>query len=754
MGIFTQSTPFDADIEKATSETNTNENWSLILDVCDKVSSNPRSAKDCLKAIMKRMGHADPHVVMQALTLLDACVNNCGKPFHLEIASREFENEFRRLLTKAQPKISLKMRQVLKTWAEGDFKSDTELNLIPSLYMKLRQEGYDFSNLNEKPPKSAAKLTALKDPNVVSSQQEEDDIAKAIELSLKETKNSPKLQSSSNAGAAASASTNAASAYSSLYPSFSGSGSLASITSTGGASNNSTNSQPEPRKVRALYDFEAAEENELTFFSGEIIHVLDDSDPNWWKGYNQRGEGLFPSNFVTADLSVDPERLDINQQNKTKKSVQFEDDAKALQLKTEAAAAAVAEQRIEIDEEKVDRLLHLLHEANPEDPSQDSEEMLRLEQEVHQMGPLIDTELERVDRKHAQLTQLSSDLVDAINLYHSLMRDDRMTLARGPQAAAAAGYLGGMPPMGGALPGLGYQGVPNPQMLYGAAGYPGNANFPPHMQQAAHMPTHNYGMQSLPYGNPAQLPGNVAPVNTQNSLNQNAVSTAAPLPGGTYSIPQQYQNGHVNASQLNGNVAGSVGLNSLPPSMSSLPYMGAAAQLPATSAPPASEHQQMPQSTMAAANSATVGVFNPVNQLQQLGNMQPLQSLPPMPQYPNGINDGVNAIPPDQLHQQQPFPHHLQQLPQHYGTLPTSQPPPPNAFMTSPPTSATGMAPGMLPPSSHGMHNPTNGGDQFSQLQHQMAAISLAGGVNQPVTQNFLVQNDPKHNIPLYQQQR
>jgi len=277
------------------------------------------------------------------------------------------------------------MRQVLKNWADNDYKNDRELDLIPALYTKLRIEGYDFKNLGDKTTKTVAEKAAAlpKDPNVVSSQQEEDDIAKAIELSLKENKGSPKTASG--------ASTGTASAYPSLYPSFGG------ATSTAPSSEPNAAPAPEPRKVRALYDFEAAEENELTFVAGEIIHVLDDSDPNWWKGYNQRGEGLFPSNFVTADLSVDPERLDINQQHKSAAAAgQRElDSAAALQQKTEAAAAAAAAQPVEIDESKIDRLLHLLHEANPEDPSQDSDEMLQLEQEVHQMGPLIDAELER-----------------------------------------------------------------------------------------------------------------------------------------------------------------------------------------------------------------------------------------------------------------------------------------------------------------------------------------------------------------------
>jgi hypothetical protein len=46
------------------------------------------------------------------------------------------------------------------------------------------------------------------------------------------------------------------------------------------------------------------------------------------------------------------------------------------------------------------------------------------EDQVYRMGPLIDAELEAVDRRHAQLTRLSTELVDALNLYHQLMHED------------------------------------------------------------------------------------------------------------------------------------------------------------------------------------------------------------------------------------------------------------------------------------------------------------------------------------------
>lgn len=76
------------------------------------------------------------------------------------------------------------MRVSLKKWAENEFKTDQEFNLIPSLYLKLKNEGVDFND--SMPTIKSQQSSISKDPNIVSSQQEEDDLARAIELSLKD----------------------------------------------------------------------------------------------------------------------------------------------------------------------------------------------------------------------------------------------------------------------------------------------------------------------------------------------------------------------------------------------------------------------------------------------------------------------------------------------------------------------------------------------------------------------------------------
>uniref|UniRef100_A0A3B3ICM7 SH3 domain-containing protein n=1 Tax=Oryzias latipes TaxID=8090 RepID=A0A3B3ICM7_ORYLA len=45
--------------------------------------------------------------------------------------------------------------------------------------------------------------------------------------------------------------------------------------------------------VIAMYDYTAANKDEMSFSKGQLINVLDKNDPDWWKGEVDGVTGLF-----------------------------------------------------------------------------------------------------------------------------------------------------------------------------------------------------------------------------------------------------------------------------------------------------------------------------------------------------------------------------------------------------------------------------------------------------------------------------
>jgi signal transducing adaptor molecule len=134
----------------------------------------------------------------------------------------------------------------------------------------------------------------------------------------------------------------------------------------------SPNAEPKTQiKVKALYDFEAVEDNELTFKADDIIILIEECDPNWWEGSlnGKSGEilsssifsnnilGLFPANFVT----------------------------KTLDVKTEPPKKTENKVVIKVDEALLDKTLEQVESADPSEEN-DSPEMLQNEEICSKMG--------------------------------------------------------------------------------------------------------------------------------------------------------------------------------------------------------------------------------------------------------------------------------------------------------------------------------------------------------------------------------
>ena len=60
--------------------------------------------------------------------------------------------------------------------------------------------------------------------------------------------------------------------------------------------------KPKPKiqkpQVKALYDYDARDVDELTFKEGQFIELISEDPSGWWQGKIGAKSGLFPSNYV------------------------------------------------------------------------------------------------------------------------------------------------------------------------------------------------------------------------------------------------------------------------------------------------------------------------------------------------------------------------------------------------------------------------------------------------------------------------
>nr|XP_040041782.1 target of Myb protein 1-like isoform X1 [Gasterosteus aculeatus aculeatus] len=142
------STPVGQRVERATSVALQSEDWGLNMEICDIINETDEGPRDAVKAIKKRIvGNKNFREIMLALTVLEACVKNCGHRLHVLVASQEFIEGVlvRAILPKYNPPTALHDRvlSLIQSWADA-FRSSPSLAGVVCVYDDLRRRGLEF----------------------------------------------------------------------------------------------------------------------------------------------------------------------------------------------------------------------------------------------------------------------------------------------------------------------------------------------------------------------------------------------------------------------------------------------------------------------------------------------------------------------------------------------------------------------------------------------------------------------------------
>lgn len=276
-------------IDKATSSNLTEDDYGLLLDAVDTVKADPdTNIPESINLVKEKLRSSNANVLLRAITLIDFLAENCGAMMKAEIAKRSFVEDYLvRLVESNSMHVSVKYAVIKEIYKLSKaFKGDDSLSVMDVTFKSLQS---DYKYLCDQ---AIREIDSGREPKLDEGKdQEDEDLRKAIAMSLKENANNGRdttnqsTQASGNNGA----STNT--------------GGNNPTVNAGSGSNQTTNagsgsSIERPSKLRVLYDLSTNDDDTLTLKQGDIVTVIEPVNKDWVRGCVHGKMGIVPLNYV------------------------------------------------------------------------------------------------------------------------------------------------------------------------------------------------------------------------------------------------------------------------------------------------------------------------------------------------------------------------------------------------------------------------------------------------------------------------
>uniref|UniRef100_A0AAY4CP33 Golgi associated, gamma adaptin ear containing, ARF binding protein 3a n=1 Tax=Denticeps clupeoides TaxID=299321 RepID=A0AAY4CP33_9TELE len=109
--------------DKATNPSNRQEDWEYIIGFCDQINKELEGPQISVRLLAHKIQSPQEWEALQALTVLEACMKNCGRRFHNEVGKFRFLNELIKVVSpkylgdRVSEKVKVKVIELLYSWS-------------------------------------------------------------------------------------------------------------------------------------------------------------------------------------------------------------------------------------------------------------------------------------------------------------------------------------------------------------------------------------------------------------------------------------------------------------------------------------------------------------------------------------------------------------------------------------------------------------------------------------------------------------